>query len=87
MEYEQFISLDRAVEYKVDVRPYANPEDKFVEYEWPKDEKLIDYLVRQGDISLKNVVFKRIQNPFIIINMENPTTYLRKRPQYQELEI
>lgn len=86
-EYERFISVDRAVEYRDDVRPYVNPEDKFVEYEWPQDKNLIDYLIRQGEITTKNIVFKKTQRNSIAFNGERAAIFARGRPQYKELEI
>lgn len=56
---ERFISLDRAVEYSDDVKPLDKTEDRFVEYEWPKDKVMINYLAKLGELDGNKVVFKR----------------------------
>lgn len=85
-EYEKFISLSRAVEYRENVRPYINPEDKFVEYEWPKDANLIDYLIRQGDITIKNVVFRKTQRSGVAFDGQG-FMYQKGRSQLQEIQL
>lgn len=87
LPYEKFISLDRCVDYKDGTRPYINPEDKFVEYEWPQDATLIDYLVRQGDLEITRVVFKKKQSTGVAFDGESFFQLKGRRIEYQEIQL